>query len=97
MITKQPETFLRLEELGSQFPRYQPTFELDKDFIKSRDTFFSNAKLNGGLIQIRTRKWFGSIIDGRLRLDDALKLYEMAYYTTDNILELGSYHGLVQR
>ncbi len=94
MITKQPETFLTLEELGSQFPQYQPTFELDEDFIKSRDTFFSNAKLNGGLIQIRTRKWFGSIIDGRLRLDDALKLYEMAYYTTDNILELGSYHGL---
>jgi cephalosporin hydroxylase len=94
MITKHPETFLKLEELGRQFPRYQPTFELDKDFIRSRDAFLLNAQQNGGLIQIRTRKWFGSTIGGRLRLDDALKLYEMAYYTTGNILELGSYHGL---
>ena len=33
-------------------------------------------------------------IEGWLWREDALKLYEMAYFARGNILELGCYHGL---
>jgi cephalosporin hydroxylase len=94
MPTKHTETFLELDELGSQFPLYQPTFELDPKFKKLRDKFFSRIEMNGALIKMKNRRYFGEVIQGWLRWDDALKLYEMAYYTKGDILELGAYHGL---
>jgi predicted O-methyltransferase YrrM len=94
MPVKHPETYLQLEELGNQFPAYQPTFEIDLKFTKKRDKFFSRIEMNGELIKMKNRRYFGEVIKGWLRRDDALKLYEMAYYTKGDILELGSYHGL---
>src|SRR5512139_4237922 len=94
MHTKHTETFLELDKLGSQFPTYQPTLKLDTKFMQLRDEFFSRIEMNGGLIKMKNRKYFGEYIQGWLRRDDALKLYEMAYYAKDDILELGSYHGL---
>jgi predicted O-methyltransferase YrrM len=46
------------------------------------------------LIGIRNIFRFGWAIPGWLRREDALKLYEMAYFSPGDILELGSYHGL---
>ena len=36
----------------------------------------------------------GDIIPGWLRREDALKLYELTYFSDGDILELGSFHGL---
>jgi predicted O-methyltransferase YrrM len=94
MPAKHQNTYLQLEELGSKFPVYQPTFELDPKFTNLRDKFFSRIEMNGELITMKNRRFFGEVIKGWLRRDDALKLYEMAYYTKGDILELGSYHGL---
>ncbi len=49
---------------------------------------------DGILIEIRDRPVAGSIIEGWLQRADALKLFEIAYFVTGDILELGSYHGL---
>ncbi|MCL4190227.1 MAG: hypothetical protein KJZ87_00670 [Thermoguttaceae bacterium] len=47
---------------------------------------------DGVLVQLRDRG--GRIIPGWLRREDALKLYELAFFAPADILELGSFHGL---
>ena len=96
---KHVETFVGLEEVGIAIPRYRPTFDFPTDFINASHKFFSTCPLKGGfLIRIENgqRNWLGKpkYIDGWLRREDALKLYEMAYFASGDILELGSYHGL---
>jgi predicted O-methyltransferase YrrM len=89
------ETFLRIEDLGSQIPRYQPTFAFPHSFIDTTHQSLAHAPLRDEhLIQLRDRRWFGNVIPGWLRREDALKLYELAYFTAGDILELGCYHGL---
>lgn len=46
------------------------------------------------LTRLRNVVRFGSAIPGWLMRADALKLYEMAYFSRADILELGSYYGL---
>jgi predicted O-methyltransferase YrrM len=46
----------------------------------------AHCKLNGKNIDLN--------IDGWLIREDALKLYEMAYFCQKAIIELGTYHGL---
>lgn len=88
-------TFLRREDLGRRMPPYQPSFDFPGTFIDAAHQSLAEAPLkNGTLIQIRNRRWFGKVIPGWLRREDALKLYELAYFAAGDILELGSYHGL---
>ena len=88
-------TFMKLEELGNHFPSYQPTFDFQGDFVDASHKFLAECPVKDGfLIQIKNRRWLGSIIKGWQRREDALKLYEMAYFVQGDILELGSYHGL---
>jgi SAM-dependent methyltransferase len=89
------QSFMQLGELGSRFPSYERTFEFPGEFINESHKFFSTCPLREGiLIDIRDRTTAGSIIEGWLQRADALKLYEIAYFVTGDILELGSYHGL---
>ncbi len=89
------ESFMRLDELGSNFPNYSQTFEFPGEFINESHKLFSTCPVREGiLIEIRDRPTTGSIIEGWLRRADALKLYEIAYFVSGDILELGSYHGL---
>lgn len=86
---------MTLEELGGSYPEYKPTFEFKGKYIDSAHKYYSRCRLQDGvLIQIRNRRWFGSFIEGWLRREDALKLYEIAYLVKGDILELGSYYGL---
>jgi predicted O-methyltransferase YrrM len=89
------ETFLSLAELGSQIPRYQPTYAYAGEFINESHRYFSVCPIRDGiLIDIKDRQDGGAVIQGWLQREDSLKLYEMAYFAQGDILELGSYHGL---
>ena len=86
---------MTLDELGARYPEYRPTFEFDRSYINASHATYSSCPVRDGiLIQIKNRPWFGSVIEGWLRREDALKLYELAYFVKNDILELGSYHGL---
>lgn len=94
-MNKHLETFLRREDLGSKIPPYQPSFDFPGTFIDSTHQSLAETPLKDDiLIQIRNRRWFGRIISGWLRREDALKLYELSYFAVGDILELGCHHGL---
>lgn len=89
------DTFMKLDELGTHYPIYRPTFDFAGKFIDSTHRQLANRVDQAtGLVRLKTRRWYGKIIPGWLLPADALKLYEMAYFAQGDILELGSYHGL---
>lgn len=89
------DSFIPLEELGDKIPRYSPTFDFTGEFINESHRFFFTCPVKEGiLVQIKDHPVSGSVIEGWLRREDSLKLYEMAYFVSGDILELGSYHGL---
>lgn len=88
-------TFLQLNQLGSEIPPYQPNYDFPGKYVNAFQRAIANYPLQDGiLIQRKNRRWFGKAIPGWLRCEDALKLYELCYFAEGDILELGSYHGL---
>jgi hypothetical protein len=89
------ESFIGLEELGARIPPYHATFDFPGEFINESHKVFSTCPIRDGiLIEIKDRPLVGSVIEGWLRREDSLKLYEIGYFVSGDILELGSYHGL---
>ena len=89
------DSFMRLEELGARIPSYYPTFDFAGAFINESHEYYSACPIRDGiLIEIKDHPSSGSVIEGWLRREDSLKLYEIAYCVAGDILELGSYHGL---
>lgn len=84
-VTSYPETFLSSAALGKTFPPFRKTFTYEGLFI---DEFHErlNDLSRSGLLK--------GPIPGSLRQADALKLYELAYFSSGPVLELGTYHGL---
>ncbi|MGH7859673.1 MAG: class I SAM-dependent methyltransferase, partial [Candidatus Binatia bacterium] len=74
-------------EVGSRFPPYQPTYEFDGNWVndEQRTLGESPGPETGSPIEV------GSL--GTLRREEALKLYEMAYFAEGDILELGTERG----
>jgi len=90
-----PESFLRLEEAGSTIPPYRPTYDFPGPYVDAEHERLGTGPLRDGyLVDRRTGGILGWPIQGWLRREDALKLYEMAYFAGGDILELGSFHGL---
>lgn len=69
-----------------EMPPYRPTYEIAGEFINEQHRSYSTCPATEHLIDLG--------IDGWLRREDALKLYELAYFAPGPILEIGSYHGL---
>jgi hypothetical protein len=88
------ESLPGLEKLGEIIPEYQPTFDFSGEYIDRFHRHLATSPLDDSLIVIKDKRWSGSIIQGWLRREDALKLYEIAYFVHGDILELGPYHGL---
>ena len=65
---------------------YKPTHDFGRFFIDADHESISQLERNGIALK--------SEISGWLQIDDALTLYEFAYFTTGNVLELGTYQGL---
>jgi hypothetical protein len=94
-VNTHPETFVALDDLGNNAPPYRPTFDFAGSFIdSSHEDIAGYPCQDGWLIQPKTRRWFGRTIRGFLSRPDALKLYELSYFSVGDILELGSHHGL---
>lgn len=92
---KHEKTWMSLEEVGQHIPPYCPTYDFPGPFINRSHKFFSTCPVKDNiLIQMRSFPLIGKPIPGWLRREDALKLYEMAYFAQGDILELGSYEGL---
>lgn len=85
-IHQNTDSWLPLAEIGTRIPPYKPTFDFTSFINERHRTFSTCAVQNGFLINIGIPGW--------LRREDALKLYELAYFTTGDILELGCYQGL---
>lgn len=83
---------MALEELGSRFPPYLPTYRFAGNAISATHRKLAHASPHDGLIELKDGH--GVRVVGWLRPEDARKLYEMAYYAPGDILELGAYHGL---
>ena len=93
-----PETYLRAEELGTAIPPYKTTFPM-VGLINDHHRFLAQAKNpQTGLVLLTAPGLMdhtsGLPINGWLRLEDALKLYELGFHSDGDILELGSYEGL---
>lgn len=85
-LTAYPKTSISLEELGTQDRPYRPTFAFPGAYINAHHRMFSECKTDGVCVDIGIPGW--------LSPEDALKLYELAYFAGGDILELGCYHGL---
>jgi predicted O-methyltransferase YrrM len=80
------ERFPDARELGSSFPRYRHVHPFVGDFVDAEHRSLSELPIDDGLIR--------GAVPGYLRPADALVLYELAYFTIGDVLELGSAWGL---
>lgn len=88
-VSRDPSSWLELSELGPAAP-YKATYKFDGDYIDA-----NHAKIAGaptGRFQNPILIDLG--INGYLLRADALKLYELAYFSEGDILELGTHRGL---
>ena len=97
-LTYHPDTYLEPDNVGKSIPSYKPTFPFT-GYINDHHRFLSEARNPAtGLLLLTApgllEHGVGAPINGWLRVEDALKLYELAYYCDGSILELGSYEGL---
>ena len=76
-MIQHPHAFIKIEELGKKIPEYCPTYPLS-GYIDAFHESLAHCKLN--------RKNIDLHIDGWLLREDALKLYEMAYFCQEAIL-----------
>jgi hypothetical protein len=85
-LARHEETWMEPAKLGSVFPKYHPTYP-DAGFLNDHHAWYSTCPaVDDVLIDIGIPGW--------LRRDDALKIYELAYHSAGDILEIGTYQGL---
>jgi SAM-dependent methyltransferase len=78
---------LPFEALGSEIPPYAPTYAFPTPYINAQHAYYATCPLVKGVsIDVGIR--------GSLRREDALKLYELAYFADGDVLELGCNLGL---
>lgn len=65
---------------------YRPTYPIDGPYINAQHASYASAPTKGALIDLGIAGW--------LRVEDALKLYELAYCSSGDVLELGTHQGL---
>jgi len=87
-ISSNNDTKLNREQLGTIYPSYKSTYFFNDEFINENHQYYENCERDLSNTIIKTQ------IDGWLRPADALKIYELAYFSQGNILELGTFHGL---
>lgn len=85
-IVRHPESWVGFDEFDRVPLPYRPTYAEFGDLIDASHRALADAPVKGPLIDIGVPGW--------LRVEDALKLYELAYFCRENILELGTNRGL---
>lgn len=86
--TRHESDFTSLERLleDRMASPYRPTFSFDGPYINDNHQFYAAIPTHGAKI--------AADVPGSLRREDALKLYELAYFTRGNVLEIGTGNGL---
>jgi len=75
------------DEIGRHFSGYEKTFNFEGYYINNNHKYYAECPvIDETIIDIGINGW--------LRRADALKIYELAYYSHGGILEFGSYQGL---
>ena len=85
-----PDSFLGLSELGKKPTPYKPTYQFAGSHINDNHKYYSNCPTGHKDIQV----CIDIGIEGYLQQGDAQKLYELAYFASGDILELGTFCGL---
>ena len=80
-------TFRNHHDIGSIIFPYKKTYGIEGDFINDAHRFYSQC-------QVQDQILIDTGIEGWLRREDALKIYELAYFSCGDILELGCFKGL---
>jgi SAM-dependent methyltransferase len=80
------DNFIEPSKLGSWLPPYRPTHDYPGEFINETHAAYATCPQKGLQIDLGIHGW--------LCRQDALKLYEMAFFATGDVLELGTLHGL---
>jgi predicted O-methyltransferase YrrM len=88
-MLKHADRYLELSELGKPMP-YLPTHEFNGDHLNDRHASYSTCPM--GAMGIEACIDIG--IEGYLQRADALKIYELAYFSDGDVLELGTHKGL---
>lgn len=83
MDVRKVSTFEELKRFDNS---YRPTREIPNKFINDDHARIADMPTHGVKIS--------HLIEGSQRIEDALKLYEMAYFAKADILELGCENGL---
>ena len=86
------DTFLQLNQLGQRM-EYQPTFGFPSYGISPFHSLLRFLPPLKGR-DIVNPAWLPEAVRGYLTVEDAMKLYEMAYFSIGGILELGCCFGL---
>lgn len=85
-LNQNGDSWIPFSELGKRVPEYRPTYPIT-DFISDNHAMFASCPTRQGVV-------IDVGIQGWLRREDALKLYELAYFAEGAILELGCGDGL---
>jgi cephalosporin hydroxylase len=85
-VYRHDDTWLELNELGKFSRPYRPTFRTFSESINRSHAYYHVCPTKGICIDVGIPGW--------LRREDALKLYELAYFADGDILELGTSRGL---
>jgi SAM-dependent methyltransferase len=83
---KNKDSFLEEHDIGRRYPDYRKTVDFPGRYINDHHSYYYHCPLKGGILDIG--------IEGWLLRADALKVYEMGYFSKGDILEIGSYRGL---
>jgi predicted O-methyltransferase YrrM len=85
-LNRNEGSWMEPDKLGSFVPSYKPTYIFDGYINEGHEAFTTCPVKEGILVDLGMPGW--------LRREDALKIYELAYYSPGDILELGTYQGL---
>lgn len=82
------ESFVPYDKTGASAAAYKKTYNFDGQFINDTHKSYNDAPTDDGGVCVDLG------VEGWLQKSDALKLYELAYFSKGNILELGTHQGL---
>jgi hypothetical protein len=81
---------LSIEQIGHVIPPYKKTHDFESSFINKNHFSYSQIELNSDKTTIKDP----SGISGFLRREDALKIYELSYFSKGDIINFGTLFGL---
>jgi predicted O-methyltransferase YrrM len=88
LVTAYPDDYPTPDAIRNGTANREYRHTLANSFVTEKHEALSNAPITPGTVTIAYP------IHGKLRRGDATKLYEMAFMTNGDILELGTYQGL---